>query len=306
MDVPVPVRVEVEAPADCADAPSFLERVRARRPGIRAAREDETPPSYKVRIAADNGRMLGSVVAEDGEPRSLASATCSELVDALALTVALAIDSRESGKSSAAPPEPQSGPPVEAASEPPPDSQRPAIVASRSRVFRASLGVDATLTWMGALSRLPTPGIFVEAGPEVDGVRDVWLRVGAATSAGGIDTGAGRADVRWWVGQLDGCPPGARLSRMFLARACLGVEAGMLSAEGSGISRAGASRSPWVAARALVSVTWKMTERLFLLASVGLAVPISRPRFLFAPSEVLFTPPSLAPFAGIGGGFTFP
>lgn len=305
MDEGVPVRVEVEAPTECATAESFVARVRARTARARAAREDDEGPTYRLSVVSANGRVNGILVADGGEPRTLSGTSCNEVVEALAITVALAIDA-------------ESPEPVDFPSTRPAASTNPAAPAPVSRtreaagaetlstVWSAGAGVEASVTSMGALALLPTPALFAELGPHATPLLTPRFRASVATFAGDLNPGDGRAEFRWWVGRLDGCPLQVRITERLVGRPCIGAEIGALSAKGLGISQASSSQSAWLAARGLATVAWSAVGNLSFTANVGFSVPITRERFLFAPSEVVFTAPALAPFAGIAAAVTFP
>jgi len=305
VDLPAPIHVEVEAPVDCVDVAGFFARVGARRPRAVLAREGEAAPTYRVTIVQEKERVRGSVVADEGEPRSLVGASCAEVADGLALTVALALDARAESAPPPATPAPAVPPPSSGTGE----GERPLVdarPAPSARGFRGAAGIEAAITAMSELSLLPAPGIFFEAGTADGAERDIWVRIGAATAGGSIDTGAGRAELRWWVGQLETCPLRVSPAPSVVIRPCLGAEAGVLSAEGSGIGSASDSRTAWVAGRATGTLSLALGAGFFVLARAGVVVPVSRPRFLFDPGEVLFRPPAVAPLLGIGGGVTFP
>src|SRR5262249_29170838 len=102
LSVAAPLRAQVEsvhldydASSGCPDRSAFVAEVTART--TRARFVDETPDvrSFKVAVRNQAERAVGSLVsntAETGAERKVSGKTCAEVVSALALITALAID----------------------------------------------------------------------------------------------------------------------------------------------------------------------------------------------------------------------
>jgi hypothetical protein len=94
--VSVPVRVEFEAPAGCADAEAFVAGVLARTSHVHHARPGENAVRLAVHLTRVNGRVHGelrvTVAGGESETRRVEGTSCAEVVQVLALTAALAID----------------------------------------------------------------------------------------------------------------------------------------------------------------------------------------------------------------------
>ena len=90
------IRIELEAPPECATAEAFYEAVRARTERARTVREGEAGVRVVVRLSRVGPRVHGElrVIGEHGESdtRRVDGGTCTEVVEALSLTVALAVD----------------------------------------------------------------------------------------------------------------------------------------------------------------------------------------------------------------------
>ena len=140
-----PVRIQWNAPAGCSEADAFLAGVQARAERVRRAKEGE--PALRLEVRLDRTSSLkihGELRMTDDrgrfELRKVDGRTCDEVVDALSLTVALAL-----GASGVAPapagPAPASGglpaspapssrpPPVAAPGSPPDEAVKPAAAA---------------------------------------------------------------------------------------------------------------------------------------------------------------------------------
>jgi hypothetical protein len=92
----VPVRVDFEAPAGCADGDAFFRGVLARASHVRRAHPGESAVRLGVHLSRAAGRVHGelrmSSTGGESETRRVDGASCAEVVQVLALTAALAID----------------------------------------------------------------------------------------------------------------------------------------------------------------------------------------------------------------------
>ncbi len=89
------VRVRFDAPPGCPDGTRFFDEFRARARHVRAASSDEAALVLRVTVTRDGG-ATGTLVVEEPthatRPRIVRGRTCEEVVSALALAAALAID----------------------------------------------------------------------------------------------------------------------------------------------------------------------------------------------------------------------
>jgi hypothetical protein len=92
----IPIRVDFDAPAGCADADAFFAGVSARLARVRRARPGESATRLIVRLTRVGGKVHGELRLGDGggesETRRVDGATCQEVVQVLSLTAALAIN----------------------------------------------------------------------------------------------------------------------------------------------------------------------------------------------------------------------
>ncbi|MGC4095270.1 MAG: hypothetical protein QM756_46575 [Polyangiaceae bacterium] len=91
-----PVRIELDAPAGCADAAGFLERLRARTDRVRPARDAEAALTISVKLSRLAGKVHGELSMKqepsDTATRKVDGASCDEVVNVLSLTAALALE----------------------------------------------------------------------------------------------------------------------------------------------------------------------------------------------------------------------
>src|SRR5260370_1306433 len=97
-------RLEYRAPVSCPDEAALVSRIRAR-VDMRLARLGETVPTFDVTVQTDGGRVVGRIasMSERGEPtwREVSGSDCSDVVDAVALIVAMALSPETSGNAPA-------------------------------------------------------------------------------------------------------------------------------------------------------------------------------------------------------------
>ena len=93
---PTPIRIEFEAPSGCSSADAFYEGVHGRTDRVRWAVEGEISVQIRIRLFRAGTKIRGELRLSDQEgekeTRKVNGATCDEVVEALALTVTLALD----------------------------------------------------------------------------------------------------------------------------------------------------------------------------------------------------------------------
>jgi hypothetical protein len=121
-----------------------------------------------------------------------------------------------------------------------------------------------------------------------------------------VSTSSGSVALRRLAGQLSGCPVHATLwPERLLLRPCLGVEAGVVFAEGRDVAEARSSQHGWAALTAtarlqLLPLDWALVE-----LEGGPGLPLVRPVYVVEPTAVLVrVPPVLGTFGG-GVGVRF-
>jgi hypothetical protein len=91
-----PVEVQFEGPTGCSGAGAFFASLRLRAAHVRAAEGDESRTTLQVRLTRERGRVVGELRTIDGsgasDTRKVQGATCDDVVQALSLTAALALD----------------------------------------------------------------------------------------------------------------------------------------------------------------------------------------------------------------------
>jgi hypothetical protein len=91
-----PIRIRFEAPPGCPSEAAFLDQVRARTAKARVAAASEKARTFAVRLTQEGRSIHGRLAIEDAasqtELREVTGERCAEVVSALALITALAVD----------------------------------------------------------------------------------------------------------------------------------------------------------------------------------------------------------------------
>ena len=192
---PIPLRIEFEAPSGCSSAESFYAGVRARTDRVRRAEATETGVHLRVRLTRRttdvHGELRGFDERGETETRSVNGESCEEVVEALSLTAALALDPNARFAPSAAPPTPEDTASPE--SGPPPSAQPPETELEESSVEAQKLeeAEASDRAEAAALEDAAGAGVFAEIGAQTMGMNvlasnlslggAVFFRVGFAS-----------------------------------------------------------------------------------------------------------------------------
>jgi hypothetical protein len=295
-----PIRLAYRAPPGCPDEAAFVARVRARTTKVRLAWAGEAARAFTVAVEKTPA-PLGRVIVENRDhseaTRQVQADTCADVVDALALVVALAVDPMAMSPTEAASPQ---APPA----APSPSARQPAHLPGDGGVFG---GVDV------ALASDVEPRIVVAGSPYV-GWRATGARLFAPSlrlafilaTTGMIPLTGGTAAFTWTVGRLDGCPIAWPRGALRVAE-CMRLEAGALeAAAGTEVSGPRTVLRAWVAAGALARAEWSFFPPVFVDIEAGALVRVTQDRFYFSPGNTpAFDVPPLGATAGVGVGVLF-
>ena len=251
------------------------------------------PGSYttEVRVEEGNSDYSGTVRVTTRNTlrvRTLSAASCSELVDALALSAALSIEDveREAGQTPPAK-EPQTSPDP----KPKPIKREPLrFGAGLSLPYRSTVGPDGALG-VGALLTLEAPGEGFAPSMLLHGFRH------SATARGS----AGSADLTTWGAAVDACP--LRFGTHLSLVPCLSFEIASLSAEARGVSFPKDSSRVTLAVGAGARGRFVVTPRFALSAELFLLIPLGRHSFSFDTGERVFETPSAGARAALAAVF---
>jgi hypothetical protein len=277
----------VAADADCPDAASYRARITARNRGVSFVDRADAGRVFDVQVRADpDGQMHGRLAVRDSAGlqtvREVFGATCAEVIDALALVAALALDPQQPQQ----PQQPRAAPaPVPPAT---PSTARPRVGfgASAGGIYDAVPGVG------------PAGGAFVDVR-----TRLVRVSISGAVARGSASVGAANAAFTRVVGRVDLCRD--VLDGPVRWAGCVRAEAGVLSGVGANIEDPVRVRRPWLAPGLGLTGTKGLFGRLFGRLAFSLTVPLIRDRFLFSPDTTVHRAGVVVPelMIGVGGWF---
>ncbi len=292
--------IDYEAPSPCPGADAFADAVRSR-----TGRE---PPGARVKITRSDGAYSGVVAVEQGgrvsAPRNVTSASCADVVEALAVVVSVAIEEERA----VAEVRPEAARPEAARSDAAhPEAERAATAkAPPSRRLVWGLGAGAEAAWIA--DAVPSVRVVAEVARTHEGGRGPRLRLaGSRTLDGSREVREGRAELTLTKASLELCPVEVRPTKALALRPCAGAEAGILDVAGSGASlvRARERSRPW-AAVSLLGGAEVTSGRVSLGLEAGAALPLVREAFFFEPDAAVWMAPRVAVLSRITAMVRFP
>ncbi len=158
-----PVQVEFNAPAGCSSAEAFFGSLRSRTDQVRQADPGEPHTTLQVRLLRTRGHILGELrVVDDrggADTRKVQGASCDDVVQALSLTAALAVDPSALLSAPATAPEAPT-PTAEAIVKEPPAAKQPTVAK-----VPAMVAVPTTAEVVASHATLLVPGFELGVGP---------------------------------------------------------------------------------------------------------------------------------------------
>jgi hypothetical protein len=285
--------IEYEAAAGCPDRGAFLAAAARKAPGKQPAKTGPLKVEVRATLAGYTG-VLERAPASPGEapaPRVLSAARCEDVVEALALTLALSLV-----------PPPERVPEVAiAAAAPAPQ------VASRRRLTLGA-GLQAGRFVGGA----PMLGATVAVGlarAERDAPR--WSlglegRVRLSWNRSDVVLAPRRARFELMAAALELCPLHLNAGRARVGLCGL-VEGGRLGGEGIAIAHPQWGRSGWLALGGGPELAVALTPRWHLVGAAFVTRPLRQTRFVFAePAEPVARTASVAVAGSLAVAVHFP
>jgi hypothetical protein len=300
-----PIRLEYDAAEGCPHRDTFVAGLRARTNHFELTLAAPQATTYRVTLRSGE-ESTGRVESREpsGAPivQQLHGATCREVVDALALVVALAIDARVADASA---PMPAPAPPPPLA---PSAASAPLEVRSDRPVgptSRASRWAISTTVGIGVTGPFVGPEAFLEAAlVPASGDRRISLlldaRLGASLTWSRVVTSFGdAAQFTRASALLDLCPLRFASGR-FVSSACARGAAGALTASGGSLQRT----RPALAGGALVVAHWSLWGPVFVQLEGGVVVPFLQDRF-FLDGFAVYTVSPVDPLGSVAVGARF-
>ena len=303
----VPLRLRYDAPSECPGANAFLAQVVARTALARPAAADAAATELSVTIRRVAGGHAGTLELRAGETetatREVSAAQCDQVVTALALITALAIDPNAS---TAAIPEPE---PARAAPTPEPEPTQarpePPVPAIRERFhFEIGAGFGLLANFGSDLTWLVRP--FVELARERQGPFGYSFRLSAARAHTSVVAGEGGVELTLWAGRAEACPLHVALGTPVRLAPCVALDVGQLQARGSGVSPTRQVDRPWLAPGLVTRVELQLLDPLVLEIAGEMTFPVVRDRFFVNTDNTVYRTRAITLGATLGLAFRFP
>jgi hypothetical protein len=332
------VSIEYSAPAGCPRSDAFAAELASRTPRARVVAPGPGVRALVVHIRPAHKQFAGRVTVRepDGQEteRAVAGDSCMQVMTALALIAAVAVDptaanasatpsatsasgtsgnTAPSSSTTASTPAASSAPPAAfssaapaASSSAPPDELPPAQPSpQRPGSWTFAVGAHAGAIDGVAPDVLLLIPVFVEAARESDSVFAPAARLRVErTGSGTVASGDAHAQFTWTAAALDLCPLKLGAGR-FDARPCVRFEGGTLEAAGVDVQPSRSGARPWLSTGAAARARVFVVGPLFLEAEASLALALVRDRFFVEPSQTVFRAPLVGWSATGGVGVQF-
>jgi hypothetical protein len=343
-----PIRVRFEAPPDCPGEAAFLDQVHARTAKARVAAAAEKARTFAVRLTLEGRSIHGRLAIEDSasqtEIREITGDRCAEVVSALALIAALAVDPQASTAPPARLPTPPRALPaigsdpaapagISAPAAPPPRARLPPnhpapyvrpplwddldasplpaipwIPAEISPRWRFTVGVEIAAVGGFAPPLAAGSTLFVEAA--LTDRRALAFAPSVRLAAIAADSGyLGPAPIvarfQLHAMRAEVCPVRVMLFSSLTIAPCTSFDVGVLLAQGWASAQSGESQRPWAAPGLTGRLRWTIAEEIELQIEGGGSVPLVHDTFVVAPDTLVHEVAGFAPWLAAGAGVHF-
>jgi len=317
---PEHIRIQFSGPKHCQDGSAFVRALRQRTERFQLANDADQSRVFVATINQADSSVVGRLEIQgsgkDVSIRNVSGKSCDEVMAALALMTALAIDPDALSPSAAPsnPPLPMApAPPVPASPTPAPSTPPTLTGGSVSPPWLWSAGVNGG----ASLGMSPTTGVggvvFVEAAAPGTAVFGPVLRTGLFLNQSSVTSASGAgATFQWATAMAEGCPIRlvAKASQVALL-SCLSFHAGILRGHGRNLDRTETTTNAWADTGPVARIRVAISERLFLEAQGTIVLPLRRLTFDVQdggpgrPPTPVFTVPWVGALAGIGLSYAF-
>jgi hypothetical protein len=339
------VNIQFESSKGCSDGAAFLRALKKRTSHFQLVTGAEPAQLFVVTITRAESSVLGRLEIQGSGTstslREVAGKTCDEVVSALALMTALAIDPNSLSPTASLhlPAVATSTPPAHLAATPSPMSTMQRQAPNQDRKVEAPVSsqlsaipspthlpenpIAAPWKWavgiqgnasMRLSPRLGWGGLlFVETAAPGTGVFGAILRVGLFfdQSNAQLASGAG-AGFQWGAALIEGCPIRlALVDARLMFYPCLAFHLGILRGEGRHLDQTEKTNNLWSDLGPVVRIRYAISMRLSLEVQGMLVFPLRRLTFDVqdaGPAKgatTLFTVPTLGALVGFGVAYAF-
>ncbi|HYQ41871.1 MAG TPA: hypothetical protein VER11_07880 [Polyangiaceae bacterium] len=307
----VPIRINYEAPASCPNQDAFYDSVRARTDRVRKAQGNEPRVDVNVRVTRGDhgfhGEMREVVNQSETSARSVDGATCKEVSEALAFTVALSFDPEAHAPvpAEATLPTPKPAPPIVPATSPPAVVQPPPAPSVTTAPLELELGLSVLGTVVetagfatgGALSAM----LLRQANTSTSSAVQLSLMFAGT----GLLTAPDDHRTRFGALALDACPFRHRSSNWEFAPCGLAT-VGFLELTGRGVADPQTVNRAWWSAGIDFQISVLLGRGVVLESGFAATVPLVRHRYYTnSPEQVVTQTPAVSPLLRLGIGYRF-
>lgn len=299
------IQIIFQAPAACPSQDAFTDEVRARTRAAFVSAGRASNRTFRIRIHQHKQIFTGRVIQE--RPGGISKSddihweNCGDLISALAIKTALAIDDHTEAPM----------PPLLPALKPPPPqpflhslATIPSFYAE-TPPFHVSFGTQFSAA--GALSPgfAPASAFFIDLSRTGDGAEAFSLRLSVLRAHNHVIVHREIFSMEWIAGRLEGCPLHRRDER-FTFIPCVGIDAGTIewTANPPGVTRY------WISGNLIARIQFSIVGPLLAEAQASLVIPFIRDRFGLGSQEssglAVHKVPILSGSAGAGLALRFP
>jgi hypothetical protein len=251
---------------------------------------------YRGQLAVERGRSSGE--------RAISGATCEEVVAAVGLFAAVALDLEVAGPAAMA---------LDAPRDVPAAPAEPRVVPSSPAARRGislDLGLGVALEPMlgpsASLAIVPFAGVEWNRPDDAQVAVAPRLRLGFVRTSETTDRAPAEVATRLTAGQLSVCPLRATLIDTLVLRPCVLAQGGLVEASGSGVRDAQSTKRFWLTTGAVAQLGWELGAGLALELEGGVAAAPLRYRFYVDPTNTLYEMPAVAGIGSAGLSFRWP
>ena len=320
---PEPFVLFWNAPAPCPSAEQMTASIREL-----IGTQAHSGPPITTRAEAYRGEdgawhvQIETQTPEARGERKVDGGSCKVVSDAAVLIIAMAVDpdavAAHLGATALAP---SSSAPVVATSPPPPAASSSPSPAASVRppvpVLREPVPSEPKQSWLrggsvsggavldfGTLPE-PAPGWELALGLRSRAYRvELSVRDFRAIRHHYEQPARAGGEFDLWAAGVAGCREWTQLR--FSYAGCVGVEAGVLSARGFGVSEPSKASPPWIAASASALGNVRLWQGFFVRAQLGLLVPFTRKAFVIQPYDQLHRASPVGLRVSAGPAWQFP
>ncbi len=316
------IQLDYRVPASCPLRSEFERNVTAR---TRLARfvDGKHDRAFVVEVVSSPVGFDGRLSQPGGAERTLSDKDCAEVVRALAVILAVAVDPEAALRAPTEPgatgdPAPASGPlpppppPIPAATRPasplpPPSRPPPPRPPARPIKLSGGLGPLAFVSAGVAPVALFGVGLGSRFDLESDGYKfggGVSVLT-ARTGLLGPDADASR--YTWFAVRLDACPIVFEVADSLELSPCAQADFGFLRGQGVDVVDPETQTGPWLTLGGAAQLRWRPVQSFFINGSGYLHANLQRDRFVFRrPFQVVHAVPAVSGGGLVSAGWHFP